>query len=75
MRLGIDEDAEMLTDGDKLRLAEHALVTILDDLEVTRRNLDEVILDEMIDICKIKLHISSHKFRFNLKTRKPITQD
>jgi cyanophycinase len=72
---GIDKDTEMVVDGDKLRLTGHASVMVIDDSEVTHHNLDEVIRDEVIAICGIKLHILPYKFCFNLRTRKPISQD
>jgi cyanophycinase len=65
----------MAVDGDKLRLTGHASATIRDDLEVTHHNLDEVIRDEAIAICGIEFHILPHEFCFNLRTRKPISQD
>lgn len=47
-------------------------VTIVDESEATYNNLDEVLKDEPMAVCGVKLHVLPHGFRFNLKTRQPV---
>jgi hypothetical protein len=44
---------------------------VVDESEATYNNLDELLKDEAMAVCGVKLHILPQGFRFNLKTRKP----
>lgn len=69
---GIDEDTAVIVDGDELTVVGHGAVTVVDESEATYDNLDDLLKDEAMAVCEIKLHILPQGFRFNLKTRKPV---
>jgi cyanophycinase len=69
---GIDEDTAVIVDGDELRVVGRGAITVVDETEATYNNLEELLKDEAIAVCGVKLHILPHGFRFNLKTRKPV---
>lgn len=69
---GIDEDTAIIVDGDEVKVIGRGSVTVVDESGATYNNLDEVLKDEAIAVCGIKLHVLPHGFRFNLKTRQPI---
>lgn len=69
---GIDEDTAIIVDGDEIRVVGSGSVTIVDESETTYNNLSEVLKDEPMTVCGVKLHILSQGFRFNLKTRQPV---
>lgn len=68
---GIDEDTAIVVDGDKLTVVGRGALTVVDESEATYNNLDELLKDEAMAVCGVKLHILPQGFRFNLKTRKP----
>jgi cyanophycinase len=70
---GIDEDTAIVVDGDLVRIIGSGSVTVVDESGATYNNLDEVLKDEAIAVCGIKLHVLPHGFSFNLKTRQPMT--
>ena len=72
--LGIDEDTAIIVDGDEFRVVGSGSVTIVDESETTYNNLDEILKDEPMVVCGVKLHILSDGFRFNLKTRQPLVE-
>ena len=47
-------------------------VTVVDVSEITHTNLDQILKDEDLALCGVKLHILPHGYRFDLKSRKPI---
>lgn len=69
---GIDEDTGIVVDGDEVKVIGRGSVTVVDESGATYNNLDEVLKDEAIAVCGIKLHVLPHGFSFNLKTRQPI---
>ncbi len=69
---GIDEDTAIIVDGEEVRVVGSGSVTVVDESEASYNNLDEVLKDEAMAICGVKIHILPHGFRFNLKTRKPV---
>jgi cyanophycinase len=72
---GIDEDTAIVVNGDEIKVVGSHSVTIVDESEATYNNLDEILKDEAMAVCGVKLHILPHGFRFNIKTRKPIVDD
>lgn len=70
---GIDEDTAMIVDGDEFKVVGRGAVTVVDESAATYNNLDELLKDEAMAVCGVKLHILPQGFRFNLKTRKPIS--
>jgi cyanophycinase len=69
---GIDEDTAVIVDGDEFTVVGRGAVTIVDESEATYNNLDELLKDEAMAVCGVKLHILPQGFRFNLKTRQPV---
>ncbi len=69
---GIDEDTAVIVDGEELRVVGRGAITVVDETEATYNNLEELLKDEAIAVCGVKLHILPQGFRFNLKTRKPV---
>jgi cyanophycinase len=69
---GIDEDTAIIVNGDEVRVVGRGSVTIVDESGATYNNLDEVLKDEPMAVCGVKLHVLPHGFRFNLKTRRPV---
>jgi cyanophycinase len=69
---GIDEDTAVIVDGDEFKVLGHGAVTVVDESESTYNNLDELLKDEAMAVCGVRLHILPQGFRFNLKTRKPV---
>ena len=72
---GIDEDTAVIVDGDELRVVGRGAITVVDETEATYNNLEELLKDEAMAVCGVKLHILPQGFRFNLKTRKPVSLD
>jgi cyanophycinase len=72
---GIDEDTGIIVNGDEFTVVGRGAVTIVDQSDATYNNLDELLKDEPMAVCGVKLHILPQGFRFNLKTRKPISLD
>jgi cyanophycinase len=72
---GIDEDTAIIVDGDEFQVVGRGAVTVVDESDATYNNLDELLKDEAMAVCGVKLHILPQGFRFNLKTRKPISLD
>jgi cyanophycinase len=69
---GIDEDTAVIVDGDEFKVVGRGAVTVIDESEATYDNLDELLKDEAMAVCGVRLHILPQGFRFNLKTRKPV---
>ncbi len=69
---GIDEDTAVIVDGNEFKVVGRGAVTVVDESEATYDNLGELLKDEAMAVCGVRLHILPQGFRFNLKTRKPI---
>jgi cyanophycinase len=70
--LGIDEDTGILVRGDEFEVIGSGSITIVDESTATHNNLEDLLKDEMIALCGVKLHILPHGYRFNLKTHTPL---
>jgi cyanophycinase len=73
--LGIDEDTAIIVDGDEFEVVGHGCITVVDESDSTHNNLDELLRDEALALCGVRLHILPDGYRFNLKTRKPTFAD
>ncbi|MBR8829955.1 MAG: Cyanophycinase [Chroococcopsis gigantea SAG 12.99] len=69
---GIDEDTAIIVHGEEVRVVGNGSVTVVDESEAIHNNLDEVLKDEAMAICGVKVHILPHGYRFNLKNRQPV---
>lgn len=70
--LGIDEDTAIVVRGDEFEVVGSGAVTVVDETSATHNNLEEVLRDEMLALCNVKLHILPQGYRFNWKTHEPI---
>lgn len=70
--LGIDEDTGIIVKGDEFEVIGSGAVTVVDESDATYNNLAELLKDEAIALCNVKLHILPHGYRFNLKTHLPL---
>ncbi len=71
--IGIDENTAVIVDGDEFEVVGEGAVTVVDESEGTYNNLEGLLKDEGLAVCGVKLHILPHGFRFNIKTRQPVT--
>jgi cyanophycinase len=70
--IGIDENTAIIVEGDEFEVVGHGSITVVDESESTHNNLEDLLKDEAVAVCGVKLHILPHGYRFNLKTRKPV---
>jgi cyanophycinase len=70
--VGIDEDTAIIVDGDEFEVVGSGAITVVDESTATHNNLVDLLKDEAIAICGVKLHILPHGYRFNLKTHQPL---
>lgn len=70
--LGIDEDTGIVVTGDEFEVVGNGAITVVDETNATHNNLEDVLRDEMLALCNVKLHILPRGYRFNWKTHEPI---
>ncbi|MEH2263989.1 cyanophycinase [Nostoc sp.] len=70
---GIDENTAMVVTDNQIEVIGEGAVTIVDESEATYNNMGEILKDESLAIFGAKLHILPHGFKFDLKTRQPIS--
>lgn len=66
---GIDENTAIIVNGHIVEVVGESSVTIVDESEATLNNVDELLKDEPLALCGIKLHILPAGYRFDLRTR------
>ncbi|AFZ59932.1 cyanophycinase [Anabaena cylindrica FACHB-243] len=69
---GIDENTAMVVSDGQIEVFGEGSVTIVDESEGTYNNMDQILKDEPLAVCGVKLHILPHGHKFDLKTRQPI---
>ncbi|WP_413173739.1 cyanophycinase [Anabaena azotica] len=69
---GIDENTAMVVSQGQIEVIGEGSVTIVDESEGTYNNLNQILRDEPLAVCGVKLHILPHGHKFDLKTRQPI---
>jgi cyanophycinase len=69
---GIDENTAMVVSDGQMEVFGEGSVTIVDESEGTYNNLNQILRDEPLAVCGVKLHILPHGHKFDLKTRQPI---
>ena len=72
---GIDENTAMIVSDNKFEVIGQGIITVVDETTATHSNADEILKDEALALCGARLHILPHGYKFDLKTRKPITTD
>ncbi|MEO1067731.1 MAG: cyanophycinase [Cyanobacteria bacterium J06638_6] len=70
--LGIDEDTGIIVTGDEFEVVGSGAVTVVDETSATHNNLGDVLHDEVLALCNVKLHILPHGYRFNWQTHEPL---
>lgn len=72
---GIDENTAMIVSDNKFEVIGQGIITVVDETTATHSNADEILKDEPLALCGARLHILPHGYKFDLNTRKPITND
>lgn len=72
---GIDEDTAVVIEGDQLEVVGKGAITVIDESSASYNNLSDLLKDEALAVFGAQLSILPHGFRFNLKTRQPISPD
>lgn len=72
---GIDENTAMIVSDNKFEVIGQGIITVVDETTATHSNADEILKDEPLALCGARLHILPHGYKFDLKSRKPITND
>lgn len=73
--IGIDENTAVIVDGDEFEVIGDGAVTVVDESSKTHNNLDQLLKDEALAVCGVKLHILPEGYRFNMKQRQPIVPE
>lgn len=69
---GIDENTAVAVKGTEFEVIGVGAVTVIDVSEITHTNLEQILMDEDLALCNVKLHILPHGYRYDLKKRAPI---
>lgn len=72
---GIDENTALVVSDKKFEVIGEGAVTVVDVSGMTHTNLNQILKDEDLALCDVKLHILPHGYRFDLVTRKPIVEE
>jgi cyanophycinase len=70
--IGIDENTAIAVSNNQFEVIGEGAVTVYDVSELTHTNLNQILKDEDLAICGVKLNILPHGYRFDLKKRSPI---
>lgn len=73
--IGIDENTAIVVNNNQFEVVGEGAVTIFDVSEITHTNLGQILKDEDLAICNVKLHILPHGYRFDLASRKPMVEE
>ncbi|HEY9763802.1 MAG TPA: cyanophycinase [Trichocoleus sp.] len=66
---GIDENTAIAVNGSEVEVIGEGAVTIVDMANVTHNNVDELLKDEPLALCGVKLHILPNGYKFDLNSR------
>jgi len=69
---GIDENTAVVVNNNQFEVVGEGAVTVIDFSDITHTNLDQILKDEDLALCGVKLHILPHGYRFDMSSRKPI---
>ena len=69
---GIDENTALVVNNNEVEVIGEGAVTVIDVSAITHTNLDQILKDEDLALCGVKLHILPHGYRFDLNSRQPI---
>ncbi|HEY9673882.1 MAG TPA: cyanophycinase [Waterburya sp.] len=73
--IGIDENTAIAVNNNQFEVIGEGAVTIFDVSEITHTNLGQILKDEDLALCNVKLHILPHGYRFDLASRKPMVEE
>lgn len=71
---GIDENTAVVVSNNQFEVVGEGAVTVIDVSGITHTNLDQILKDEDLALCDVKLHILPHGYRFDLASRRPIVE-
>lgn len=66
---GIDENTAIAVDGDEIEVIGEGAVTVVDVSNLSHNNVSELLKDEPLALCGVRLHVLPHGYRFNIKSR------
>ncbi|MGQ4647553.1 cyanophycinase [Lyngbya aestuarii] len=69
---GIDENTAAIVRDNELEVVGEGAVTVVDMADITYSNLSQILRDEDLALCGVKLHILPHGYRFDLGSKMPI---
>lgn len=69
---GIDENTAIVVTNNQIEVVGEGAITVLDVSGITHTNLGQILKDEDLALCGVKLHILPHGYRFDLASRQPI---
>lgn len=72
---GIDENTAIVVTNNQIEVVGEGAITVLDVSGITHTNLGQILKDEDLALCGVKLHILPHGYRFDLASRKAIVED
>lgn len=72
---GIDENTAIVVNGHEVEIIGEHSVTIADVSQLTHNNVDDLLKDEPLALCGVKLHVLPHGYRFDLNTRSCMSSD
>lgn len=72
---GIDENTALVVNNRQFEVIGEGAVTVVDVSDMTHTNIDQILKDEDLALCGVRLHILPHGYRFDLASRKPIVED
>ena len=73
--IGIDENTAIVVNNNQFEVIGEGAVTVFDVSEITHTNLGQILKDEDLAICNVKLHFLPHGYRFDLASRKPLVEE
>ncbi|PZO51723.1 MAG: cyanophycinase [Phormidesmis priestleyi] len=71
---GIDENTAVIVDGNLVKVVGEGAVTVVDMANLSHSNLSEILRDEDLALCGVRLHILPDGYGFDLDTRTPIVK-
>lgn len=72
---GIDENTAIVVTNNQIEVVGEGAITVLDVSGITHTNLGQILKDEDLALCGVKLHILPHGYRFDLASRQPIFEN
>jgi cyanophycinase len=70
--LGIDENTAIVVNDGQFQVVGEGACTVVDLSEISHNNIKQLLHDEDLALCDVKLHILPEGYGFDLKTRKSI---